>query len=922
MKIERSRAATVRGRFVVLLTGASVVYAVIEGVSMSRFNLRTTGLPILLSSLVVLAGCGDDTAAQGGAGGTGSGAGGAGGEGGAPAEGVRIDGLSAEVHAAYDEYGLLHLTCAADDDCYAALGYFHAQNRFFFMDFVRNLVRGKLGKLVKAGAIVLEQDFENRRFFSTASGEPLEQKLYDDASPKVRGHIDAYSRGVNAWITDMRAGQNGATLTTEYDFAYMVKENIRDWEPADSAAVGLYVLNDLSNNSGSELSMAAEMPAFNPALVPDLFSAQPVFDAFTQPAGKAVGVAPSPWAPSGVGESAAAALLLQARDRLALVGSGTNLRRPGEIGSNNWAVSPERTASGNALLADDPHLSLTNPSIWFPIEMDSVSSGDGEYHVAGSTFPGLPAVMVGHNEKVGWGVTTAYYDLADVYLEELTPDGSAVVFEGGEVAIVEKEVSFEDASTRGSVTKTFRYVPHHGPIVSEDLDAGTAVSIRWRGHEGGTDLDAFFAVARAASVEEARVGIENASSANQNFVVVDVDGNIGWYPYGKVPQRPWASETAPWLPLPGDGSAEWGPPVPIADMPQLTNPPAGAIATANQDHTGANADGDLLNDGDDALQAYSKADGTRLQRILDRIEEGGDTHSVESMTDIQGDVFSLYGEFVVPHVLAAAQTTVLTADEQDVVDALTAWSLTCPTGLDGSNPADSPDDADPTLAAESIGCTAFHATFYSIVHEALADEIAASGGPLSGGWDLLLVARALHDPTSIASGDLFWDDVSTTDIIETRDQIIVRALSRATQGLVALGGPNDWRWGRIHTLTLRSIFDNFGVPTYNDGPHAAAGGLYTVNVASPRRAVPADGAGWNFAFASGPSVRFVIEAHPDGPRMVYQLPGGSDLHRESPFYNNLLPRWLENEPIPFAFGPGAVTDPPVEVVVQPGAPSN
>lgn len=843
-----------------------------------------------------------------------TGAGGGGGAGGG-SSGVEIPGLSAGVHAVYDQNGILHLSCAADDDCFATLGYFHASNRFFFMDFVRNLVRGKLGKLVKAGDTVLSQDYENRQWFATTQGEPLEEKLYADASPEVRGHLDAYTRGVNAWIDDMRKGENGATLTTEYDFLYIVKENIRDWEAPDSAAVGLYVMNDLSNNSAAELAQAAAAPSFAPALAADLFSPKPVFDAFTVTAANG----PAPTSAVDDGKWAAfGPMLRDASARMDRIGGGSALRAAGETGSNNWVLSPSRTTNGHALLSNDPHLGLTNPSIWFPVELDAVSDGTGSYHVAGSTFPGVPAVLLGHNEHIAWGATVTYYDLADEYLETLSADGKSVIFNASEVPIVEKTFTFDDASTNTPVQKTFRWVPHHGPIVSEDAANGTAISIRWRGHDGGTDLDAFFGLGLAKSADEARLALEKVSVASQNFVVVDTDGDIGWYPYAKVPSRPWATPAlGPWLPLPGDGTAEWGAPVPIADLPQLTNPPNGAIATANADMTGASADGDITNDGQAAMQAWSKADGTREQRILDLLDQGGNAHTVDTMHALQGDTYSLYGSFVVPLVLAAENGQTLTADEQAVVDALTAWQLTCPTGLVGSDPVMATDSADPDETAESIGCSAFHATFFSIVDAALADEYAAATVDLDSSA-MLLVARALKDPASIASGDLLWDDVSTSPAVETRDDVLRKAVSTAAQFLAISGAPNTWRWGRLHTLTLRSIYDSFGFATYNEGPYAAPGGLFTVNVANPRvRTLPEAGKPWDFAFGSGPSIRFVVEAGPDRPHMSYELPGGSDLHRESPFYNNLMENWLVNKPIEFLFGKGAVTNPAVEVDVNP-----
>jgi penicillin amidase len=881
----------------------------------TRF-LGAIGSALLLA--VVAASCTDDPVPQ--AASPGAGAGGAGGAGGAAPSGITIPGLGGPVTATYDEHGLLHLACASDNDCFAALGYFHASNRFFFMDFVRNLVRGSLGSLVKAGDTVLQRDYANRHFFATTAGQPLEDKLHEDASEQVKGAMAAYTKGVNAWLGDMRAKRNGATLTTEYDFALIVKDAIRDWEPQDSAAIGLYVLNDLSNNSDAELSLAEELPAFDPVLAADLFSPQPVFDAFTLPA-STLAAAPPPISLTTFERLAHMAPLLGgAFKTVAAVGSRTRSQSPGDIGSNNWVVGPDRTAGGHALLANDPHLSLTNPSIWFGVELDAKSAGQGGlYHAAGSTFPGLPAVMVGHNESIGWGVTTAYYDLADEYVEQVSADGKTVTFNGQDVPIFEKEFTFQDAATSRPVTKTFRWVPHHGPIVSEDRTSGTAISIRWRGHEGGTDLDAFFSLARAGSVNEARESLKQASSASQNFVVIDKAGNFGWFPYCKVPSRPWASPALPpWLPLPGDGSAEWQGSVPEDQLPQLLNPPEGVIATANQDLTGASADGDMTNDAQPALQAWDKAEGTRQQRILDLLEQGGNGHSMKTMQEMQADTYSLYGSVVVPALLAAAAGATLTADEQALVDALAAWAFTCPTGLDGPDPVMSAKSADPTVSAESIGCTAFHTALYALVKEALGDEQTAAGVDIGVGLRMHLVVRAIKNPASLGSGEALWDDVSTDNAVETRDEILVRAIQGAAAALASLGAPDEWRWGRVHTLSLRSIFDSFGVPTYNTDPYAAPGGQYTVNVASPsNRTLPTPPEAIDFAFKSGPSVRFVVEARSDGLSMSYELPGGADLHRESPFYNNLLPQWLVNEPIDFPFGPGAVTTPAEVVEVSP-----
>jgi penicillin amidase len=347
--------------------------------------------------------------------------------------------------------------------------------------------------------------------------------------------------------------------------------------------------------------------------------------------------------------------------------------------------------------------------------------------------------------------------------------------------------------------------------------------------------------------------------------------------------------------------------VPYDQLPQLQDPPLGAIATANNDMTGAWADGDPFNDGVPALQSAYKADGTREQRILDMLAAGGNTHSVDTFSAMQGDVFSLYGQFTV----AAIQTAIgdpssLAAGPKAVYDALAAWQYTCPTGLVGD---------DPTSAKST----------WAIMQQALGDEIAASCGTdttctaaMESGVNMQLVARALSNPGSITSGPLFWDDVSTVGMIETESDIIVRALTQASDVLATMGAPDDWRWGKVHTLSLSSIYANFGLTKYNYGPYAAPGGLFTVNVGDPNLAsLPSPAAIPDFSFTNGPSVRFLVDAAPSGPTMKFQLPGGEDLHRESPFYNNLLPRWLHNQPVDFAFGPGAVKKPAKTVDISP-----
>ncbi|MDB4944028.1 MAG: Penicillin acylase [Labilithrix sp.] len=912
-------------------------------------------------SVSLLTACGDDDGSESpGPGGpeastvdAGGGDGGDGGDAGF-ATNVHIPGLSGPVRAVYDEYGFLHLSGKTDEDAFASLGYFHAANRFFFMDFLRNAIRGTLGKMISAPGIV-DRDVTSRTFFATPNGDPLPEKLVSQFDAPTKAAVDAYAKGVNAWLADMRAHKNGASLTSEYSVA---SKDIRDWEPADSMAVALYSLNDLSNNADSEVTLgrvaaaAQAVAGVKPALaktLQDLFlDFRPTFDAYTIPAantpiaamGKAKKRNGKKDGPSSLGSGSENVLAL-ANERLRMLPGAAGPKAAGDTGSNNWVISGSRSTTGRPLLANDPHLALTNPSIWFPVEIDGKTGGTGTYHAAGGSFPGLPTIQTGHNESIAWGVTVSYWDLSDVYLETLTGPGS-VAFKGASVNIVTKQVDFVDQGK--TVTRTLAWVPHHGPIVSLDAANGKAVTIRWRGHDGSTDAAAFLGLGRATSIAEAKAALANITTANQNFVIADKSGKIGYFPYAKVPVRTWAAavpgNSSPFFPLPGDGSREWGEPVALADIPQVEDPVAGFIATANGDITGASRTGNPLSPppGQKPIQTVSRAEGTRLQRILESITANGAANSIDTMRALQGDTRSLIAVTVVPRLVEAAAAEpaggfTLDPATQAVVSALTAWQTgglyTCPTGVDGLEPFAATKSADPVLARESIGCTAFHTALYALFDSAFGDElsdpaIASAQLPRATGIPnnaVPVLVRSLRNATYDPTNETFWFD-SNANHLTTRTEILQRALTRAGVALAASLGTttDDWRWGKIHALTLRSPLSQPGVRIFDSNAYATPGGLFTVNVANPSSVDLNDNSLANrlrFAQSNGPSLRTLIEVGTDTPHMKIQLPGGLDLHRNAPFYNNLVERWISNTPVDFAFGAGAVKNPAIDVTVNP-----
>jgi penicillin amidase len=829
----------------------------------------------------------------------------AGGAGGASGDGIRIAGNLAAVRADTDALGMLHLRCDTDADCVAAEGYFHASHRFSQMDINRRFATGRLSELV--GSVTIDTDKKQRLRMATRDGGSIAEQIYAGCNTETKAMFDAYTRGVNAFLADLRAGRNGAKLQDEYDFPLIDKSRIDDWTPVDSAAVTLLLINDLTNSSDGELGVAGAMLGLPADLAHDLYAPLPAEQS------NVLG------ATSDVDDALNATLrpawwrLGPALDRLnrfapALAEAAAKYgveERP-QTGSNNWVVGPRLTSGGAALLSNDPHLTLTNPSIWYLVHLHAQGGeGSAPLNVAGVSLPGLPGVVIGQNEHVAWGMTTTYFDQTDVYLETLSPDGEGVMFNGEAVPFVKRTQMFTLAGVADPDTQEALYVPHHGPVLSIDREAGTAVTFRWTGQEASTDANFLFALGRATNLAEVKAGMRHVTTIGQNVVAIDREGHIGWFPYNHVPARPWATPEVPnWLPVPGDGTAEWGDYVPYEGLPQSEDPPAGFIATANNDMTGHLADGDPTNDDQAALQG-SPADGFRHARIVERLAAQAGGHSLDTMESIVADVHSLPGERIVPALLADVEmaATPLTPAGQHVLEALRAWDFECPTGLSDADP-ESATVAEGGVAASAVGCAAFHVFFDRLRTAVFTDEVVEAGAMGIRGRQHAVTALVTRGG-DLARGSAYWDDVSTADVVETRADTVAVALNAAGASLTALLGedPAGWLWGRIHTLTLTAnLFDQAGVDQFNHGPFANDGGMDTVDVAAPLSPFTDV-----YVQRHGASMRFLCEAPADAPvHCRMQFPGGQQHFRDSPYYEHMVPAYLRNEATDIALTAEAV----------------
>jgi penicillin amidase len=819
--------------------------------------------------------------------------------------GFRIEGLSGPAEVSFDEQGVLHVDCQTNNDCYAVQGYFHAAHRFSQMDLKRRLATGRISSLLTISLPDITQlDATNRQLLTTRDGEPLEQAIYDNMDETTKSAIQAYTRGVNAWLDDVRNDRNGARLSPEYSFQAVKGDpaEFPDWTPTDSVAAGLTLLQSLTDFSSPELQAGNVIASVDPDIARDFFTGISISQTNTvsasgetYPSDASTGLRPlSPqldYRKLHERLKGSQGALEDAHKKMQQV-RDFHLSALDSMGSNNWVMGPDQTSTGEPILANDPHLPLTNPALWYMVELDSKTNGEGDLHVSGVSFSGVPSILLGHNENIAWGGTVVFYDLGDVYVEELSSDGEGVMFNGEKVEFVTKTFTIETANGQEEVEA--KYVPHHGPVLSIDEEEGTAVSFRWMVHDARTDLMMFEKLGRASNIEEARSAIELSQTTNQNWVVIDTDGNIGWFPYADVPSRSWDNmfETPYWLPLPGDGTAEWDAnPIPQQDLPQMLNPTNNFVATANQDMSGALADGDPTNDGYTPLQTVFMAPGVRHARIVERIEADSGNHTVETNQSIQGDNYIWLAEELVPEMVNVLDQNAddLSAGAENVRATLNNWNYTCPTGLQGIDPESDPV-SDSAVVSEAAGCSAFHVMFFTTLAMTFDDELEPSGFSTSSQLRSAPLYWLIKDPTKLRNGSAYWDDVSTDAETETQADIIVGAAEDTADTLEEKfsDNPDDWLWGRIHQAELNALLFSEFTPDFDHEPIAAPGGLLAVNVANPS---PGEAGSGEYTFGAGPSMRHVATVKDGQIESYWTLPGGQRNFTDSPYYDNLLEPW-------------------------------
>jgi penicillin amidase len=677
---------------------------------------------------------------------------------------LRLLGLHERAEVLRDKYGVPHIFATDEHDAFFVQGYVTAQDRLWQMDVYRRAAQGRLAEILG------EPGLESDRFMRTIGLGRAARLDFDVISDRARGALEAYMEGVNKYLQ-----QHGESLPVEFTILGYRPD---PWTPFDSLAIAKLQLYDAAGNYTQELlraSIAARLgPGVLPSLLPDASPNVVVDDAR---AWELI----APHLSQGLAGDGPAALAT------VLGGAGQGL------GSNCWALAGSRTASGRPLLAGDPHLPVRNPSIWYEVALDA-----GDLRVIGFSIPGVPGVVIGHNDRVAWSFTYAYADTQDLFVERQDPtDLRRYEYEGRmENATFVREVIEVKGRDDPAVVEVT--ITRHGPILTPVLKEQKAqLALRWSALEGTRTLDAVMDMGRARNFTEFRAAAALFVGAALSACYADVDGHIGYQLVGRLPDRKAGDGR---LPVPGwSGEYDWRGLRPAEDNPFLFDPPTGVVLNANNRPVDRAAETGWEGEWDPGFRfAY-------LAQALADVR-GAD---VARFRALQTDVTSLPVQRFRETILDARATSPLAAEAQRLVR---EW--------------------DGALGVDSAAAAVYQAwlvhmcerTFRDKLGPALYEEYVTEGRP----------TFALHE--LVASPSSTWFADLARGEAGDRDALSSFALEDAVRDLEKRLGPasTSWRWGDLHTVSFEHPL-SAAKPLdrlFTIGPLRRPGDGYSPNVAS------------------------------------------------------------------------------------------
>ncbi|PSL32295.1 penicillin acylase family protein [Dyadobacter jiangsuensis] len=737
---------------------------------------------------------------------------------------LQLDSLRGEVTIRFDDSGVPHIFAQNDFDLFYAQGYITAKDRLWQMDLQTRAAAGRLSEILGPATLTLDQ--QSRRLGMGYGAEANLKVAMTD--PRSREALLGYTAGVNAFIRQL--------APKDYPIEFkLLGYKPEPWKPINT----MYMLEQMTltlAGRSNELAMTNALKKYGRETIAQLFPDYPMLqESPIIPSGTAwdfpklpVPKAVPPMAP---GDSN----LLSAKSLTALPP-----RAPKEegIGSNNWAVGAEKSITGYPILANDPHLELSLPSIWYQVQLHSP-----DMNVYGVSLPGIPSVIIGFNERVAWGVTNVDADVFDLYKIKFKNEYRNFYWHDNQWKPTHKRE--EIIHVKGQLKpyrETILYT-HHGPVTDSDGTFGDLpnLAIKWIGHEPGNSFITFYELNKAKTYDDYRKALTNYVGPAQNFVFADNEKNIAITVNGKMPLK--YKEQGKFL-LDGSSPADdWHGWIPAEQNPFVKNPPRGFVSSANQSSA-------------DTTYPYyinwSFAPSERGIRINERLQAMTNANA-DSLRMLQNDNFSVLARTLLPKLLGILETRSLTPKQKAAHILLSNWNY--------------------QNAPESIAASIFE-TWFPLLGQAIwNDDFSSPEAPMeypSRDRTLYLILKQPNEK---------WFDNVNTPEKETLPDLVYQSFNASLDTLTKRKGAMspEWQWSKVKDAEIRHL--SRSIKPFNAPPLVTGGGSSIVNAMTKRK---------------GPSWRMVVELGPT-PRAYGIYPGGQSGNPGSPYYLNLLKKWEKGE---------------------------
>lgn len=723
---------------------------------------------------------------------------------------IEIPGLTAQVTVHYDAQMIPHVFAENQHDLFKAQGYLTAKHRLWQMEFQTHAAAGRLSEIIGEGALSYDRT-ERRRGMGYGAEQSIAHMEKND--PETLAFVQAYADGVNAYIDQLHP--------RDYPIEYKLLDyKPEQWSPKKTALLLMYMTKMLAGRDKDlEYTNALRLIGKEnfDLLFPDFFEkTDPVIPKETD------------WSFINVPQT-------KAPQQHALLDTITKtIEKPHpDNGSNNWAVSGAKSLTGNPILANDPHLGLNLPSIWFVMQLSTPA-----HSAFGATIPGALGVISGFNQHIAWGETNATRDVIDWYKITFNEDRTQYQYDGGW-----RDVDFrvEKIHIKGKATynDTVRYT-HHGPVVYDKSfkaeNARSGYAMRWIGHDGGNHQRTFIELNRAKNYTDYVNALSYWDAPAQNFVFASTEGDIALWIQGKFANK-WEGQ-GKFLMDGSDPANDWQSFIPHPFNAHTKNPARGFVSSANQHPVDENYPYYVFNDGYETFR----------NRVINDFFRTKEKLSVDDFKALQNNTYNLKAAELIPHMLDKIDPSGLTQEEKEIFDEISAWGF-----------ANAIDEVGPSIWK----------LWFEKLENLLWDELEndAMALPKPYAYQTIHLLKTQNDHA-------YMDLRATKDQTETAEDLFQLSFKEAAKALMKTKHEKGtYQWGAFkatyagHLLRGLPAFSRFDIPI--------GGGRNIVNAASTNH---------------GPSWRMIVEMT-SPPTAVGIYPGGQSGNPGSRYYDNFIDDW-------------------------------